>query len=187
VDFGHYGDASLELALDLANTRPTDQFPEELPDEASLGALLEGHDIALPDGGVTAVDLAEVHDLREQLVAVLQATDLAAAAEVLNDVMERGAALPSLTDHDGDGWHLHYESRDGRLVSRLAAICGPTLALLLRDVGLARIGECQDDTCESFYVDASRNAVRRYCCHRCATRSSVAAYRRRQRTADVTD
>jgi len=48
--------------------------------------------------------------------------------------------------------------------------------------GWQRLGVCSAEGCDDVYVDTSRNASRRYCSNTCASRSTVAAYRARQRT-----
>ena len=45
-----------------------------------------------------------------------------------------------------------------------------------------RIGICSAEGCANVYVDTSRNASRRYCSNTCASRSTVAAYRARQKS-----
>lgn len=182
--FGDYGDTSIALAIALANTRPVDGWPEELPDTGALAALLEDVGVAI-ERGPTEEDLREIWALREELATVLGAADTATAAAVLNDLIARVGAQPRLTDHDGEGWHLHYVPQEDRLATRLGAICASSLALVVRESGVSRLGACSDEGCDSFYVDASKNAARRFCSHRCATRSSVAAYRRRQRGASA--
>jgi predicted RNA-binding Zn ribbon-like protein len=50
--------------------------------------------------------------------------------------------------------------------------------------GWQRIGVCSAEGCDDVYVDTSRNASRRYCSNTCASRSTVAAYRARQKEED---
>ena len=47
--------------------------------------------------------------------------------------------------------------------------------------GWQRLGVCSAEGCDDVYVDTSRNASRRYCSNTCASRSTVAAYRARQK------
>ena len=58
-----------------------------------------------------------------------------------------------------------------KLALRPATFCEPE-----------RIGVCSAEGCDNVYVDTSRNASRRYCSNTCASRSTVAAYRARQKT-----
>ncbi|MFL6095802.1 MAG: CGNR zinc finger domain-containing protein, partial [Blastococcus sp.] len=48
--------------------------------------------------------------------------------------------------------------------------------------GWQRLGVCSAEGCDNVYIDTSRNASRRYCSNTCASRSTVAAYRARQKT-----
>src|SRR4051812_37979943 len=48
--------------------------------------------------------------------------------------------------------------------------------------GWQRLGVCSAGGCDNVYVAPPRNASRRYCSNTCASRSTVAAYRARQRT-----
>ena len=45
----------------------------------------------------------------------------------------------------------------------------------------ATIGRCQARGCARLFVDQSRNRSRRFCGNTCASRTTVAAYRARQR------
>jgi predicted RNA-binding Zn ribbon-like protein len=177
--FDDYRSEALHLAVALVNTRPVDPWPEALPDAAALTALLDEAGLPSPTAP-TEADLAEVRVVRAGLAATLTATDERAAAAALNRLLARVGARPQLTDHDG-GWHLHVEPAAERLADRIAAWCGAALSWVVTDSGTTRFGVCDDGDCPSVYVDASRNAARRYCSRTCATRAGVAAYRARQR------
>jgi predicted RNA-binding Zn ribbon-like protein len=180
VDFVSYKGASVALAVDLVNTRPVGRWPEELPDLDTLAAFLEAHDIA-PGGAVTQRDLTEVRAVRDRLAAAVEAHDEQQAAEILNSLLAKTRARPEVIRHGASGWHVHYRSEAGGLASTIGAVAAMGLAAVLADSGLRRVGICADDDCDSYFVDASRNASRRYCCQRCAVRSGVAAHRARAR------
>ena len=53
---------------------------------------------------------------------VVDADDPTQRAALLNRQMAAVAAYPRMTDHDGEGWHLHYRDDDRPLPDVLAAV-----------------------------------------------------------------
>jgi predicted RNA-binding Zn ribbon-like protein len=103
------------------------------------------------------------------------------------DVMDRLNALlalaspkPYATDHDGE-LHLHYARPDADALEQLTTTVAMGLSQVVVQHGWQRLGVCSAEGCRNVYVDTSRNASRRYCSNTCASRSTVAAYRARQR------
>jgi predicted RNA-binding Zn ribbon-like protein len=182
MTFGHDVTRALGLAVDLVNTRLGDA--ELLGSIAALRAFLDEHDVS----GSRALwndDLEEVHALRPRLRAVWAARDMRTAAAVVNGLVAEAGALPQLTDHDGEAWHLHWTAPSARVASRLAADAGMGLAELLRDDGAERLRRCTSTGCQAVFVDLSRNRSRRYCdTGNCGNREHVAAYRARLRAVD---
>ncbi|WP_406674145.1 CGNR zinc finger domain-containing protein [Nonomuraea sp. N2-4H] len=118
---------------------------------------------------------AELRRLRDELAAVFGAAgDERAVAARLNALLERYPVRPQLTDHDGSGWHLH-------LAEDPAATAVMGLAAVVAELGVDRLGRCQDARCGRAFLDTSSNRSRRYCSARCASRANVAAYRARRR------
>jgi predicted RNA-binding Zn ribbon-like protein len=182
VKFGHYDAEGVALATDVVNTRPVPGLaPDELPDVASLVALLERHgfDPASGTGRPTDVDVEEVRELRSRLTRVFEVDDHRDAVAILNEMVETTGARPRLVEHDNDPLHLHYEPADPCWAHRIAAPAAVSLALVVASSGLSRFGQCADTGCDAYFVDTSKNVSRRFCCQRCAVRTGVAAYRAR--------
>ena len=180
MDFTGYNSGGVHLAVELANTRPTEQYPDEMPDVDSLNEFLKAHDFDLR---ANEKDLAAVHRIRRDLAVVFETDDPQVAATAINGVLERTKALPYLTNHDGQPWHLHFDSERQSVADQVGAVAAGALSNVFVDAGLSRFGECADDACESYFVDTSKNASKRFCCERCSTRNAVAAHRARKRKA----
>ena len=88
---------------------------------------------------------------------------------------------PYATDHDGE-LHLHYARPDAPVLEQLTTTVAMGLSQVVVQHGWQRLGVCSAEGCDNVYVDTSRNASRRYCSNTCASRSTVAAYRARQKT-----
>lgn len=128
---------------------------------------------------------AEERELRAGVRAVFDAAtdgDPRRAVDRLNALLTAYPIRPRLTDHDGNGWHLHLAA-DGTQATGAAAAMG--LAQFVTEHGLDRLGRCAADDCDRVYLDTSTNRSRRYCGVRCAGRANVAAYRARRRASTV--
>ena len=180
MDFTGYNSGGVQLAVELVNTRPTEQFPDEMPDIDALNEFLRRHDF---EAKATEKDLAAVHKIRHELAVVFETEDKQVAALAINRVLERTKAQPYLTNHDGQAWHLHFDSERQSLADQVGAVAAGALSNVFVEVGLSRFGECADEACESYFVDTSKNASKRFCCERCSTRHAVAAHRARKRKA----
>ncbi|MFC4012373.1 CGNR zinc finger domain-containing protein [Nonomuraea purpurea] len=119
----------------------------------------------------------ELRRLREELTAVFDAAgEEKAVAQRLNALLVRYPVRPQLSAHDGQRWHLH-------LAEDAAASAVMGLAAVVAELGVDRLGRCQEPRCATAFLDTSSNRSRRYCSPRCATRANVAAYRARRRNA----
>ncbi|GAA1981025.1 hypothetical protein GCM10009718_17490 [Isoptericola halotolerans] len=103
--------------------------------------------------------------------------------------MAAAAAYPRLTDHDGEGWHLHYRDDDQSLPHVLHAVISVGTALHLTTRGMHRLRRCEagtepGDPCTAVVVDVTRNGRRRYCSVRCANRAAVRRHRTRARAGN---
>ena len=173
MNFDHYTDREVALAAALANT--------DLADVAALRAFVANQGISVP-GRLTRTSLAEVQQLQPRLRFIFESDDEEAVAAALNDLLAEGPALPQLTNHAGEPWHLHVAPQGAPLAARLAAESAMGLAVVLRDEGITRFKRCETDDCDNVFVDTSRNRSRRYCDPRiCGNRANVAAFRARQR------
>jgi predicted RNA-binding Zn ribbon-like protein len=98
----------------------------------------------------------------------------------LNALLDLASPRPYATDHDGE-LHLHYARPDAGALEQLTTTVAMGLSQVVVQHGWQRLGVCSAEGCGNVYVDTSRNASRRYCSNTCASRSTVAAYRARQR------
>jgi predicted RNA-binding Zn ribbon-like protein len=117
----------------------------------------------------------------DEWLRVVDADDPNERAAVLNQQMASASAYPQLTDHNGEGWHLHYRDIDDDLPRVLHAVFSVGTALHLTTRGMNRLGRCAATPCENVVVDVSRNGTQRYCSPRCGSRDAVRRHRARQR------
>lgn len=166
-----YGEYAVLLAASLANDWPDDR---------------SGIEQRTRDFGMTMAfdprpdDHARSRVVVDAWLGVVDAADDAARAAALNAQMAAAAAYPQLTEHDGEGWHLHY--RDERLRSLpdvLEAVVSVGTALHLTERGMHRLGRCAASPCVNVIVDVTRNGRQRYCSVRCANRDAVRRHRAR--------
>lgn len=182
MDFDSYTDCSVVMAAGLANS-VCSRHGELLADETALGEFLQRHQLSNP-GRLDEATLDQVRALRPRIRAIFEAADVAEAARLINELIVDSAALPQLTAHDGEPWHLHFTPPGVPLAQRLGAEAAMGLAGVIRNDGFDRMRTCADDTCSDVFVDASRNRSRRFCDpDTCGNRANVAAYRARRRVA----
>lgn len=183
MDYEHYSDRSVALALDLINdyaTAPREadgSSDQPLPD---LRTFVEAHALDTGDQAPTGEEDA-VQRLADRLHAVFTADDDAEAVAVINATLAHYGATPQITRHNADDWHLHYQPTAAGPIERLAVIAAMGLATVVCSSGTRRLGRCDAGGCRDVYVDTSRNNRRRYCGDNCANRSHVAAHRARRR------
>lgn len=125
------------------------------------------------------------HDRCRQVVdgwlAVVDASTPGQRVELLNEQMAQVSAYPRLTDHNGEGWHLHYRDVDDDLAVVLKSVFAVGTALHLTTRGIYRLQRCSSQPCTRVIVDISRNGTQRYCSPRCGSRDAVRRHRARQR------
>ena len=174
-----YGEYAVLLAASLANDWPVDRaeivartrefgmtvdFPEEADDHLRVRQVV--------DDWLTVVDTSDPHE----------------RALLLNVHMAEVAAYPRLTDHDHEGWHLHYRDDDARALPHvLLAVISVGTALHVTTRGMHRLHRCAagdtpGDHCTAVVVDTTRNGRQRYCSVRCANRAAVRRHRARAAT-----
>ncbi len=181
MDFSHYSDQSVQMAVDLVNT--------DLADVAALRRFVAPYEddwVELAEGcrEIAERDLEEVREVQRRLRAVFQATDAEAAAAAVNQLLADSHASPRVSLH-GAGPHLHFEPARGRVAEWLGSATAMGLGVVLCDHGLERFGICAAHDCADVFVDTSRNRSRCHCSTSCTTRENVAAYRRRQKEASA--
>lgn len=185
MDFAHYTDDPVQLAVDLVNSYGWVSQTDTLTDLASVSSFVADHSgIWAPDvPSARTEDLAGVRNLRAALHAVFDAGHADAAAHDLNRILNQCGATPRLSTH-GDGPHLHFKPDSTSLTNWLGVITAMGLATVIADHGFERLGVCNADDCRDVYVDGSRNRSRLHCSSTCRTRENVAAHRERQRSDD---
>jgi predicted RNA-binding Zn ribbon-like protein len=180
---GYVQDVKL-LAEQIVNTRDTTlPEPEFLHTPADLANYLQLWNISRVDEP-TAQDLAEVLELRDRLRAVFEAGEMAAAVEVLNELLQEVRVRPQLGLKPDGSMKLELAvGEELPLAQWLAAEAALGLSAALEQYGIERLHVCGAAPCTEVFIDTSRNHSRRYCCEQCANRHNVAAHRRRQKTA----
>jgi len=165
-----YGEYAVLLAASLADDWPADRagIEQRTRDFGMTMAFDEGDD-----------DHARVRAVVDAWLEVVDAETQADRAAILNAQMAAAAAYPQLTDHDGEGWHLHYRDAVQTLPVVLEAVISVGTALHLAGRGMHRLGRCEAAPCRRVVVDVTRNGRQRYCSVRCANRDAVRRHRAR--------
>jgi predicted RNA-binding Zn ribbon-like protein len=163
------------LAIDLANT--------DRDDPEWVRAFVDSHMEWFTDGTDVALSTLDAARVAETSVLVREVALAATEPEVmerLNALLALASPKPYATNHDGE-LHLHYARPDADALEQLTTTVAMGLSQVVVQHGWQRLGVCSAEGCGNVYVDTSRNASRRYCSNTCASRSTVAAYRARQR------
>lgn len=169
-----YGEYAVLLAASLAN-----DWPDE---RAGIVARTRefGMTVEFPE---EPGDHARVRQVLDDWLSVVDTPDPLDRARILNAHMAEAAAYPRLTDHDDEGWHLHYRDDDTRSLAHvLSAVISVGTAMHLATRGMHRLGRCAageapGDPCTAVVVDVTRNGRQRYCSVRCANRAAVRRHR----------
>lgn len=165
-----YGEYAVLLAASLANDWPEDR------------AGIEARTLEL---GMTQTfppapdDHAQIRAIVDDWLKIVDEPDADARAEMLNAELAAAAAYPRLTNHDGEGWHLHYRDDVKSLPYVLRAIINLGTSLHLVTRGMSRLGRCQAQPCTNVVADVTRNGRQRFCSVRCANRAAVRRHRAR--------
>lgn len=128
--------------------------------------------------------VAELVPYLEDLRAVfrwLADGDLDAACHRINDLLSVTGAIPVLSHHDGERWHLHFHAPDANWALRWAGSMATSMAVVLGSPAYERLGVCSAPVCDRVYVDVSRNGARRFCSTACQNRVKAAAFRERRK------
>ncbi|WP_110588957.1 CGNR zinc finger domain-containing protein [Microbacterium suaedae] len=168
-----YGEYAVLLAASLANEWPDDRVGIESRTR-EFGMTM--------DFASSAEDHEATRRVIDRWLRVVDASDDAERATRLNAEMAAATAYPRLTDHDNEGWHLHYRDENQSLAHVLHAVISVGTALHLTTRGMHRLGRCAADPCRRVVVDITRNGRQRFCSVRCANRDAVRRHRRRLRT-----
>lgn len=180
----------LEASVSLVNDL-TDGERRGKPYAAPTGAALAGAAAAaLPSGGRVTVP-AELPAISAEYLAgtaramrgIYEAMDDERpddAAATVNQLLRETGARPQLDRVPGEPWQVHFHGADDSYGVGWAAGCATALALAIGSELAGRLGVCAAPCCDRVYVDASRNAVRRFCSAPCQSRVKAAAFRDRQ-------
>ncbi len=165
-----YGEYAVLLAASLANDWPDDRAGIE-DRTREFGMTMEFRE--------EPADHVHARQAIDDWLRVVDAPDPERRAALLNAQMAAVAAYPRLTDHDGEGWHLHYRDENQVLSAVLRAVIGVGTSLHLGTRGMHRLARCASEPCTNVVVDVTRNGRQRYCSVRCANRAAVRRHRGR--------
>ncbi|MEE8330433.1 MAG: CGNR zinc finger domain-containing protein [Acidimicrobiia bacterium] len=187
MDFSHYDDDAVQMAVDLINTVDNVAGTDALQDIDGLRSFLEGYEHQWSTDDFLATSLTDSHvrrvkRLRTRLRQVFEAETAEEAAETINAILADVSATPRVSLHSAHP-HLHFEPLQAGPVRWLGAAAAMGLATVLVDQGIDRFGTCSAHDCVDAYVDTSRNRSRKHCSTTCSNRSNVAAHRRRAATS----
>jgi predicted RNA-binding Zn ribbon-like protein len=182
MEFGHYSDEPVQMAVDLINSYEVSSDTETLEVPADVASFIDAHngDWCRPGWQPEERDLHEVRALRSRLRKVFDAETDEEAATILNGLLADMGAVPRVSVH-GEAPHLHFESEADSPARYLGAIAAMGLSVALIEGGFDRFGICNASSCDDVFVDISRNHSRLHCSDKCTTRENVAAHRARQR------
>ncbi|WP_145805055.1 CGNR zinc finger domain-containing protein [Kribbella amoyensis] len=169
-----YGADAVLLAVNLVNQPATSTV--ELAERCEQNGV---ENRLVREREVTEADLAAVRVALDEWLAVVDASDELTRVELVNAMLAKYTEHPRLTNHAGDGWHMHYRPDHvpvGRLV---ATLISTGTALHLAGRGITRLGRCCTDGCDNVYADLSRGGRQRYCSPACSNRDAVRRHRAR--------
>jgi len=102
------------------------------------------------------------------------------AAAAVNRLLRETGARPQLDRVDGEPWQVHFHGSSDTYGVGWSAGCATALALAVGSELAGRLGVCGAPRCDRVYVDASRNAARRFCSAPCQSRVKAATFRARR-------
>ena len=176
VQFSHYKDLPLRLAVSLVNSEDVVDGVDNL-DVALVQKLVDRSDFDKPPR-VTRRHLDAIRRLRSQIRSIFEAASDEQAATGVNAILRASGAAPYLGIH-GSGPHMHVAPAESTPAGWLGATIGMGLAELVVNFGTNRFGVCSADDCRDVFIDVSRNHSRKHCSARCTNREGVRSYRRR--------
>jgi len=176
MSYTDYDLNTLNVALDLASLGDGTLAPVDLLDRQRDMYVQHGY----------AHDEALLTRLGARLAAVLGEHGEEEFYDALAALLAETDCKPYLTRHDGTP-HLHYAPDGAPFAQWLRTMVVAGLVVYVCRNGRSRLRRCAASGCGRWFADASRNGSRRYCEHACASRTTVAAFRQRQkRNRDAT-
>lgn len=175
---------TLEAMVDLLNALADDEDPDG-PD-ADIRDLLHRHHFARArSASAAAIDRVESRTrLMADTLRALPDADPSSVTNWINRELAGIHIIPSLTEHDGAGLHIHWTPESASFDDQVIADVLMALSQEVCDHGTTRFGTCAASDCEHLFFDATRNGSRRFCADpRCASRTHTADHRARQRSS----
>ena len=187
MDFGSHTVGSVDLAVSLVNAIVPGESRGRVYPAADGVEELRGRAQAVPGltpgRPLTDKETRGVAKIAEELHAVFAAAqdgDLDTAARLLNAMIVRYDARPTLLRHDNEPWHLHFHGPGAGVVEGIGGATSVALAFVFGSEYADRVGMCSAPSCDRVYVDVSRNGTKRYCSTACQNRVKAASFRARQ-------
>ena len=168
-----YGEDAVRFAVGMVEDPPV--TPRELARRCRAAGFAVG--VAAKDQDVQRLGV-----FMERWVEVVDAADEHERTDRLNRMLARHAAYPRMTNHTGDGWHLHYRDEHLDVADVVAALISVGTAMHLTGRGMHRLSRCVLPECHRIVADMSRNGRQRYCSPACANRDAVRRHRARTTT-----
>lgn len=181
----------MELAVSLVNAIVPGEARGRLYPRADSFEQLRERAEAVPglvqDSPLTDDETRGVAKIAAELHAVftaVQDADFDKAARLLNAMVVKYDARPTLLRHDEGPWHLHFHGPKAGVVKGVGGATAVALAYVLGSEYADRIGTCSAPSCDRVYVDVSRNGTKRFCSTACQNRVKAASFRARQAAAE---
>lgn len=125
--------------------------------------------------------VAQVEDMAVELRELFTASSASEAIRRLNDSLAPRSMRLRVVDDVGQPFHVHVEAASGSAIDDLMAEFLIAATRVVDRFGEPRFGCCAADRCDVVFVDTTKNASRRYCTERCASRTKMALVRARAR------
>jgi predicted RNA-binding Zn ribbon-like protein len=170
-----------ELAVRLVNSAVCDVEADPLRSPAAFREFVADRPFLAVQ--ISQHDLDRCKLLRADLATVFSCAVEGAeqkAVDRLNALMTVHPVHPVLVAHDGEPWHVHL-NESGSVTDRYAAAAVISLALLVSQLGIERLGICAIASCDRVFIDGSSNKSRRYCAEHSPARGNVTSLRAQPR------
>lgn len=166
-----------ELAVRLVNSAVCDVEADPLRSPAAFRDFVADRPFLAVQ--ISQYDLDRLKVLRADLASVFTCAVEGfeqKAVDRLNALMRVHPVHPVLVAHDGQPWHVHLDE-SGSVTDRYAAAAVTSLALLVSQPGIGRLGVCAIASCDRVFIDGSSNKSRRYCGEHSPGRANVTSLR----------
>ncbi|WGW11742.1 CGNR zinc finger domain-containing protein [Saxibacter everestensis] len=165
-----YGEGAVKLGVVLANAAPTSM--------SKIRSYCQEAGLLLPNDSIDGVSY--VREFIDEWATLADIAEPEGRANTLNALLALHTQTPSITNHAGDGWHLHFRSLELPSPRVITAFISAGTALHFVNRGIQRLSRCADLTCRKVFADFSRPGSQRYCSNPCANRDAVRRHRSRQ-------